>query len=410
MRSRPGRSATIQPLTVASLELSEPLRPIRSEGFEQVRALIRWRGQPLGWLRLHPSQGEVAVARIEHAVLHQLRWDLVRATLSDRGDPALPVSPPITVVVCTRNRADLLEHCLGSLTALRYQEFEIIVVDNAPSDDTTANAAARFGVRYVREPRPGLDWARNRGIAESRHPIIAFTDDDVRVDPNWLAGLAIGFRPESVMAVTGLVAPAELATEAQVLFERVYGGMGKGMRGRLFIRDQMRPSQLIGIHAVGVGANMAFRRTVFDRLGGFDTALDVGTPACGAGDLDMFHRVVAAGMPLWYEPRALVWHRHRREMGELRRQLYHDGRSFAVYLLKLWRTHTVPRRSVVRYAFWQWGRWLLGRTLAGLAGRHPLPLSLLWAGLRGALDGPRAYLATYRHDRTLRATRPIEVS
>jgi hypothetical protein len=95
---------------------------------------------------------------------------------------------------------------------------------------------------------------------------------------------------------------------------------------------------------------MAFRKAAFARVGGFDAALDVGTPAGGGGDLDMFHPLVARGLALWYEPRALVWHQHRREMEALRRQLYDDGKSFTVCLLKLLRTGSVPRHRVARYA------------------------------------------------------------
>ena len=143
---------------------------------------------------------------------------------------------------------------------------------------------------------------------------------------------------------------------------------------------------------------MAYRREAFQRVGTFDTALDVGTPAAGAGDLDMFHRVLAAGLTLQYEPRALVWHQHRREIGELRQLFYNDGRSFAVYLHKLWRTRTVPRLTLLRYAVGSWGSWLTGRVLKGLLGRHELPLPLLWAELSGAVSGFRAYRATYRND------------
>ena len=147
---------------------------------------------------------------------------------------------------------------------------------------------------------------------------------------------------------------------------------------------------------------MAYRREAFDRVGTFDTALDVGTPAAGAGDLDMFHRVLAARLILQYEPRALVWHQHRREIGELRQLFYNDGRSFAVYLRKLWRTRTVPRWTLLRYAVVNWGGWLIGRILKGLLGRHGLPLPLLWAELSGAASGLRAYRATYRNDTQLR--------
>lgn len=388
--------------TITSIELGRALQPIPTEGREHVLALASWQGRPIGWVSLYSTEPEIKVAALEAAVIHQLEWPLIVNTLADA--PAQPASfPPISVVICTRNRTALLERCLTSVNSLEYPEFEVIVIDNAPDDEGTIRLVERFPFfRYVREDRPGLDWARNRGIQEARHDIIAFTDDDATVDPGWLTGLALGFQNRAVMAVTGLVTAMEMDTQAQVLFEHVYGGMGKGFAGRLFHRDRMRPSELIAIHSVGVGANMAFRRAVFEQLGEFDTALDVGTPASGAGDLDMFHRVVAAGMPLWYEPRALVRHQHRRELAALERQLYNDGRSFGVYLRKIWQTRTVPRRSVVRFATWQWGRWLVGRVVIGMLGRHRMPLPLLWAGLRGALTSPRAYTETYRSDRLLR--------
>ena len=386
--------------TIASIELSSPLTPLPTNGRE-VFALARWQGTPLGWLHLVAENGQVQVEDIRSAAAKQLTWSLVTSSL---GHPQAPpqAAPPISVVICTRDRSNLLARCLASVGTIEYPTFEVIVVDNAPSDETTREAV-RGRARYVREERAGLDWARNRGLREATYDIIAFTDDDVIVDPGWLWGIARGFQNPSIMAVTGLVAPMELDTPAQFLFERVYGGMGKGFTGRLFHRSRMRPSELIAIYAVGVGANMAFRRTAFEQVGEFDTALDVGTPSSGGGDLDMFHRIVSSGLPLWYEPRALVWHQHRREMDQLERQLYNDGRSFGVYLQKLWRNKTVPRRSLFRFTTWQWGRWLIGRVVAGAVGRHRMPLPLLWAGLRGALTSPGAYRATYRSDRLLRA-------
>ena len=95
--------------------------------------------------------------------------------------------PMISVVVCTRNRPQSLLATLRSLTAMSYRPFEVVVVDNAPSSEATREAVlAEYGgdprVRYVREPRPGLSCARNRGIEEAAADIVAFTDDDVIVD------------------------------------------------------------------------------------------------------------------------------------------------------------------------------------------------------------------------------------
>ena len=213
----------------------------------------------------------------------------------------------------------------------------------------------RFGARYIRETRPGLDWARNRGITEASHDIIAFTDDDVVIDQSWLTGLARGFADPSSWRSPAWWRRWNWKPGAQMLFERVYGGMGKGMQGRRYQPEEPPTDELIQVQAVGVGANMAYRREAFERVGTFDTALDVGTLAAGAGDLDMFHRVLAAGLILQYEPRALVWHQHRREIGELRQLFYNDGRSFAVYLRKLWRTRTVPRWTLPPLTRWEAG-------------------------------------------------------
>lgn len=367
-------------------------------------------GQEIGSIPCRPGAEPLRGIHLRRVLAERLPVPLLRALPFEGPFPGagpepaalphpLPQPPPISVVVCTRDRTALLERCLRSLLALEYPAYEVIVVDNAPRDDATARLAAALPVRYVREPRPGLDRARNRGIAEARHDLIAFTDDDARADPGWLSALARAFADPEVAAVTGLVAPAELETPAQEYFELAYGGMGKGRRPRTFRRERMKPGELLAIQAAGVGANMAFRRAVLAAAGGFDPALDVGTPASGGGDLDMFHRVVAGGWTLRYEPAALVWHQHRREMAALFRQLRDDGRSFGVYLIKRWREGEVPRSEVARFALLRWCPWLAGRIVLGLLGRHSMPPRLLWANLWGALHAPWAYVATHRDGR-----------
>jgi hypothetical protein len=84
------------------------------------------------------------------------------------------------------------------------------------------------------------------------------------------------------MAVTGLVLPAELESPAQVAFER-YGGMGKGFVPKTTRRAALADRSLLWASQWGVGTNMAFRRALFAEIGGFDPALDVGTPAGGGG-------------------------------------------------------------------------------------------------------------------------------
>jgi glycosyltransferase involved in cell wall biosynthesis len=396
-------------VSVLDVETTEPLERI---GFARpgssALVLLRRRGFPVGWVHI-----DAAVVADRERLLEQIRDEIRRHRATVPGE-VLPVDvslstlcelPAISVVVCTRDRPQSLDLCLRSLVDLDYPRFEIIVVDNASQDTATMEIAARFPVRYVREETPGLDWARNRGIREASYDIIGFTDDDVRVDAQWLRSLARAFGDAEVSAVTGLVAPAELETEAQWYFEIVYGGMGKGLLPKRFSLESVSSEEVIGVQAIGVGANMAFRRSVFCDVGDFDTALDIGTAAFGAGDLEMFNRVLIAGRVLRYEPSAIVWHVHRREIRALRRQLYADGRSFGVYLIKLWRERPELRGIVAQYLATRWVPWLGGRLILGLLGRHQLPLRLLWANLWGATHAPWAYRVTTRQNRRLRSAR-----
>ncbi len=392
-----------RPRLVGDLELAAGVPSLNFEPrYSWAQLLVRNHGRPVGWVRVARGAGRpVPATTVLEAVVDQAGKQL-RPLLFHRTIGEAPVLDPVSVIVCTRDRPELLDGCLSALREQDHPQYEVIVVDNAPTRDDTARVAERHGATLVREPRPGLDWARNRGLAAARHDLVAYTDDDARPDPGWLTALARRFDEPGVQAVTGLVTPLELDTRAQLLFEEVYGGMGKGFTARRVEGRALEPAARLAAWRFGVGANMAFRREALERLGGFDTALDVGTPSHGGGDLDMFYRMLASGHVLAYEPGALVRHRHRREMSELRRQLRDDGRAFGVYLIKRWQAGDAPRGALLRFAFGHWVPWLFGRIAVGLIGRHRLPLPLLWASLQGALGAPVAWVFTRRSDRRLR--------
>ena len=407
---------TMAPIGVFDWELSDPMAPVEScERFVAVRFLVRLYGRPIAWLYLDRPGSRIPVERLRRELDAQLGVAVQRSILRahlDRSAPPAPAAvatPGISVVVCTRDRTESLGRCLESLLAIRYPSFEVVVVDNTPSTDQTgalvaalrdASHRAHDLLRYVVEPRPGLDWARNRGVAESRHDIVAYTDDDVRVDAGWLDAMGRAFADEEVQLVTGLVVPAELESDAQVIFEDWYGGMGKGMRPRVFRPEWSDVRARLGAHHVGVGANMALRREWLQRLGGFDTALDVGTPSHGGGDLDIIHRTLAANGVARYEPTAMVRHYHRRQMQGLRRQLRDNGRAFGVFLLTRWRRHERPRSPVWRYAVGTWLAWMIGRIPARLRKREKLPIPLQVEEMIGLVQSPWAWRTTYRHDRS----------
>jgi glycosyltransferase involved in cell wall biosynthesis len=325
-------------------------------------------------------------------------WSLWAKAVSGNLSAAAPnvQALPISVLVCTRDRPQALARCLRSLNELDYPAYEVVVVDNCSCDAKVAHIIEGAGFRYVREDRPGLDWARNRGIQESRHEIVAFIDDDAIASRGWLRAISRVFVDPEVMAVTGLILPAEIETQSQALFEQ-YGGMSKGLESRLYRPLTMSARELLVAQNFGAGANMAFRRQLFARVGGFDTALDTGTPSGGCGDLDMFHRVLAGGFTIRYQPDAWILHTHRRDLDGLRRQLYANGRSHGVYLIKRWVKGNIRRRETLVYAlYWLLG-WVCARFLRGLWHRPFFPRTLLWAELKGAISAPWAYVATYRN-------------
>lgn len=348
-----------------------------------------------------PFIGQVDVREVmtDAARAAKLCGDL-RARLA--GPP--PPRPSLSVVICTKDRPDWLARLLGSLAREQSElGFEILVIDNNSETDATRQVAlAAPGVRYVCEPLTGLDFARNRALREAKGRVIAYLDDDVTVEPGWAAALLDAWaRNMDAGAVTGLVMPMSLDTEAQVLFER-RGGFRRGFRplryGATAFRDSLHPS---GAGKFGAGANMSFDRALLLALGAFDEALDTGRPLPGGGDIDMFYRVLRAGRPLIYEPRAAVRHDHRRAMEVLQRQYFTWGLGFAAFLIKSARNDPAARPALRSMAYW-WTKYQFGRVVHRLRGRESTPMTMIFAEIWGGLKG-----ACGEYDRSIRRSATI---
>jgi len=260
--------------------------------------------------------------------------------LSRAGRRSAPASVTVTpgasvsVVVCTRDRPKDLARCLDAIADSSCTPEEVIVVDNSPSTPAARDVVAgRPGVRRVLAPEPGLSRARNAGIARSTGELIVFTDDDALVAPTWLERLVAPFADDRVEAVTGLVLPAELETPAQVVFERL-GGFGRGFRRCDYGYGWYLSHRQHGVPVwtIGAGASMGLRRSAIARLGGFDERLGAGAAGCSE-DSEMWYRILASGGGCVYEPSAVVWHRHRRNMAELQSQLHQYMRGHVTSLL-----------------------------------------------------------------------------
>jgi GT2 family glycosyltransferase len=410
------------PLAVTEVDLGLELDDIalgRRDGvaFEAARVLVRMHHVPVGFVDAPIDDGVVrraaltAIVRRElndaistHACADGIEWDGNLSALTTSSDcaacPPLERHPSISVVVCTRERPDELARCLTSLRLVRYPNVEFVVVDNAPASARTATVVRDAQVedarvKLVTEPRPGLSRARNAGVAESTGELVAFTDDDVRVDQWWLEGLARGFaRQASVGCVTGLVPAAELATAAQRHFDRRVFWSASCVP-RLVDAGANRPASPLFPYAagqLGTGASMAFRRAVLDAIGPFDEALGAGSAAQGGEDLDAFVRVILGGWAVAYEPTAIAWHVHRGEMDSLRAQLYGYGKGLTAYLTK---QMSDPKRAwdIARQAPRGIGyaKSLLSRPgSTGTRGRDSRALRV--AELAGMAAGPAAYL------------------
>jgi glycosyltransferase involved in cell wall biosynthesis len=300
----------------------------------------------------------------------------------------------VSVVICTRDRPAALERCLASLPRQTLSPDEIIVVDNAPTNDDTRKVCLAAGVTYVREPRPGLDIARNAGARRASGEILAYTDDDVVLHDRWLERLTQAFDAPSIAAVTGLVLPAELETPAQWHFEQFWS-FGQGFERRDFtpaFLDQQN-GHPAPVWRIGAGANMAFRREVFATAGFFDERLDVGAAGC-SGDSEMWHRVLANGGVCRYQPSAVVFHYHRRELEALRRQLFAYMRGHVAALL-VQRETTRSDREVRRLCN-TLPRHYAAKLKRRLRGRARPEDRFALTELRGALSGVLFYLTTPR--------------
>lgn len=306
-----------------------------SAGYARARLLVRRGLRVLGFVDAPVADGEIDAASLRSEVI-------ALDAGSDADDEPEPIATrSFTVVICTRDRPDQLRGALASVLRIEHPDLDVLVVDNASATTATRDlVATEFAdprVRLVEEPRPGLSQARNTGLLAARGEFVAFTDDDVIVDPQWLRALEAAATAPDVWCVSGLVPSGELRTPVQAFFDgRV--SWSRNLRGRSY-RLAEPPADLpmfpFSVGEYGTGANFAVHRERAIELGGFDTAFGVGTPTGGGEDLDFFTRVLFAGGALVMTPDALVWHRHRADLPALRVQARGYGTGLGAWLTRV---------------------------------------------------------------------------
>lgn len=414
MTHNQGELTEPRPIAVVQVDLQTPITEIvcsraADPPYAAAWILVRRAGQPLGSFTMPLIEGRISAATLEHEIGRRVRLDVAPTPYVDPSE-----LPSATVVVPTiMSRRDELDACIEHLKKLDYPNFEIVIVDNRP---LTAPAIELPGVRVIREPRPGISAARNAGLAAATGEIVAFTDDDVEVDPRWLMALCGRLVTEPALcAVSGLVVPRELESPAQIWFEQCVVGDSHHYSRLTFSRHRRfrikrvaqdegseRVHSLYATGGLGGGSSMAFRASVLRDLGGFDVALGTGTAAQAGEDLAVFVELLMKGWQLAYEPSALVFHTHRRSVEELRRQIQGYGTGFTAMLTAITlhdRRHLFGLASVLP----AWVRSLRRPKSTKPANQTTsCPLDLRALGMRAMLEGPVKYVIARRAQRAWR--------
>lgn len=270
---------------------------------------------------------------------------------------AHPTSPPlVTVTIASIGDVESCVKTVRHILESDYANFEIVIVDNTDEGQVFNEPVAQFfpddpRIRVVHEPKKGLSFARNRGLAEARGAIVVFTDDDVIVTRCWISAIVTMFASDkNIACVTGSIITSEIETPAQAWLEQ-YGGYHKGFSVKIYDLDEHscdEPLYPYDSGRFGSGANIAFRSNVLRELGGFAIDLGAGTPAHGGEDIDVLRRTITAGYRLAYEPGALIWHQHRRSYASLRTQMYRYGVGLSATITRWMLTDSRARRYIMR--------------------------------------------------------------
>lgn len=246
------------------------------------------------------------------------------------------MSRAVSILIPTHNRCDILDRTLGSLRGLEVPEgveVEAIVVNNLCTDRTDEVvrgwvSRSKFPLRLVHESNIGLNNARNRAIREARFDLLAFLDDDVLVDPGWLAGLLRSFDESDAGMIGGRVRLwwGEVERPAWMIPEL------EDHLSALDLGEQMRPMA----EARVVGANFALTRRAFDDAGEFRPDLDrKGKSLLSGGETDFILRAMARGHRLYYSPWPSLRHwvpAHRAELSHLLKII--EGKSVTNILMR----------------------------------------------------------------------------
>lgn len=213
----------------------------------------------------------------------------------------------VSVIICTRNRPEQLERCLASITADRSAaEAEVIVIDNGSTDRTgrvirDAMEASPRRMLMLWSPVPGHARARNIGVLGATGSVLAFTDDDVTVEPGWIDAMHRAFNNPAVVAVGGRIIPTFAGDRPSWMTDPVFFGP-------ITLWDYGTEPFQMSRDRYPIGANMAFRRAILTGSEPFDPRFGhTGRASFGFEETNVFDRLFETSIVM-YEPHAVVNH------------------------------------------------------------------------------------------------------
>lgn len=223
----------------------------------------------------------------------------IEGRTGDEGTDAITeIMPEITVVVPVFNARQRAKKCLASLVRQNYENYEIILVDDCSSDGTyelvkrSVDQSKRTRIRQTPE-NLGAAAARNLGIKEARGEYIAFTDCDCVVDNHWVEGLI-----ECLITKKGEVAGGGVKTPQEIgFFARSLGTLRKP-GPKLVSEDEAEDIPT---------CNAIFKKALLERMNCFDETFE----SSGGEDTDLCARIKQENIPIYYTPKAIVWHYHK---------------------------------------------------------------------------------------------------
>ena len=241
----------------------------------------------------------------------------------------------VSVVICTRLRSAALRDCLCAIAKLKRLPDQLIVVDNSSGDEETQNLAREFSATYLVEPSMGVSRARNRGLSASNSEVVAYLDDDALPEAHWLELITEPFANPRVAVVTGDVIGLELE------------GKAKNPPAPIHLHNTDKQwFEIAAFGGLGIGTNMALRRSACKVADFFDERLGRGAPYHGMEEHLVFAQLLSQGHCAVHVPAAIVYHSSQNAFNVKR-----EARSQFAYSILLFAEFPEHRIELLQFLF-----------------------------------------------------------